>query len=134
MAVHAELTAITIDSADPRALAEFYRKVTGWDVAQADDDFVSLGQGPIRLAFQRVAGYRGPSWPDTAKHATAANTRYLAMRASAKAMSFENAEGQRSQMTWHPSRSAAHQLPDALRRDTRGDAVPRQRVRAKHGR
>ncbi|MEU9048101.1 MULTISPECIES: VOC family protein [unclassified Kitasatospora] len=68
MAVHAELTAITIDSADPRALAEFYRKVTGWDVAQADDDFVYLGQGPIRLAFQRVAGYRGPSWPDTAKH------------------------------------------------------------------
>ncbi|MEU6505890.1 VOC family protein [Streptomyces sp. NPDC046942] len=69
MAVHAELTAITIDSADPRALAEFYRKVTGWDVAQADDDFVYLGQGPIQLAFQRVTGYRGPGWPDTAKHA-----------------------------------------------------------------
>ncbi|MFF2657600.1 VOC family protein [Kitasatospora sp. NPDC058032] len=69
MAVHAELAAITVDCADPRALADFYRKVTGWEIAQADDDFVQLGQGPIQLAFQRVAGYRGPGWPDTAKHA-----------------------------------------------------------------
>ncbi|MFE7191137.1 VOC family protein [Kitasatospora sp. NPDC057541] len=69
MAVHAELTAITIDCADPRALADFYRKVTGWEIAQADDDFVYLGQGPVQLAFQGVADYRGPGWPDTAKHA-----------------------------------------------------------------
>ncbi|MFF2749890.1 VOC family protein [Kitasatospora sp. NPDC058048] len=69
MAVHAELTAITIDCADPGALAEFYRKVTGWDLGQGDDDFVQLGEGPVRLAFQRVAGYRGPGWPDAAKHA-----------------------------------------------------------------
>lgn len=69
MAVHAELTAITIDCADPRALADFYRKLTGWDIGQADDDFVQLGQGTVQLAFQRIADYRGPSWPDIAKHA-----------------------------------------------------------------
>jgi predicted enzyme related to lactoylglutathione lyase len=69
MAVHAQLTAITVDCADPRALAEFYRKVTGWDIGQADDDFVQLGQGSARLAFQRVPGYQGPGWPDAAKHA-----------------------------------------------------------------
>ncbi|MFG2841844.1 VOC family protein [Kitasatospora sp. NPDC048296] len=69
MAVRAEITAITIDCADPRALAEFYRKLTGWEIAQGDDDFVYLGEGSIQLAFQRVAGYQGPGWPDSAKHA-----------------------------------------------------------------
>ncbi|WP_248965592.1 VOC family protein [Sphaerisporangium perillae] len=28
-----------------------------------------LGDGPIQLASQRVNGYQGPGWPDTAKHA-----------------------------------------------------------------
>ena len=69
MNAQAELTTIIIDSADPVALAEFYRKLTGWEVADGDDDFVSLGGGPVRLAFQRVADYRGPGWPDAAKHA-----------------------------------------------------------------
>ncbi|MDP9868313.1 MULTISPECIES: VOC family protein [Streptosporangium] len=69
MAVHAELTAIIIDCAAPKALAEFYQNLTGWEVTYSDDDSVYLGDGPIQLAFQRVAGYRGPGWPDAAKHA-----------------------------------------------------------------
>ncbi|WP_406311724.1 VOC family protein [Streptosporangium sp. NBC_01639] len=69
MAALAEPTAIIIDCAAPGALAEFYRKVTGWEVTHLDDDTAYLGDGPIQLAFQRVPGYRGPGWPDAAKHA-----------------------------------------------------------------
>ncbi|MFI0357468.1 VOC family protein [Actinomadura sp. 9N407] len=65
----AEPTAIIIDCADPRSLAEFYRKVTGWEITDSDDDSAYLGEGPIQLAFQRVPGYQGPGWPDKAKHA-----------------------------------------------------------------
>ncbi|MDJ0347670.1 hypothetical protein QMK19_41350, partial [Streptomyces sp. H10-C2] len=39
-------------------------------------------------------------------------------RASLKAMSFENTGPRRSQTTWQPSRSAAHDLSAALRQDT----------------
>ena len=64
------LTAIIIDSADPGELAGFYTAATGWEQIYADDDFVALGDGgPVRLGFQRVAGYRGAGWPDDRKHA-----------------------------------------------------------------
>ena len=61
----AELTTIVLDCADPAALAAFYAKALGLEVTYEDDDTVQLGI----LGFQRVAGYRGPSWPDGAKHA-----------------------------------------------------------------
>ena len=64
----AALSTIIIDCADPAALAEFYGKVTGWPVTFRDDDTVHLGEGSVSLGFQRIADYRGPSWPDAAKH------------------------------------------------------------------
>lgn len=63
------LTTIMLDSADPAALAEFYSRVTGWPVIDADETFVYLGGGAVNLAFQRVADYRPPAWPDPAKQA-----------------------------------------------------------------
>jgi predicted enzyme related to lactoylglutathione lyase len=70
MTALATLSTIILDCADPGALAEFYRKATGWEVASADDDFVYLSDGgPIQLAFQRVPDYRAPGWPDPAKQA-----------------------------------------------------------------
>ncbi|WP_063025224.1 VOC family protein [Nocardia niwae] len=69
MTVHAELAAIIIDCAAPKAMAEFYRHVTGWEITHIDDDSAYLGGGPIQLAFQRIDGYRGPGWPDAGKHA-----------------------------------------------------------------
>ncbi|THV30858.1 VOC family protein [Glycomyces paridis] len=64
----AALTTVVLDAADPEALAAFYGKVTGWPVAYRDEDTVQLGGGALSLGFQRVAGYRGPGWPDDAKH------------------------------------------------------------------
>jgi predicted enzyme related to lactoylglutathione lyase len=66
---NAQLSTVVIDCADPRKLAAFYQDVTGWEIGYADDDFVYLGSGPVQLAFQRIANYQGPKWPDDAKHA-----------------------------------------------------------------
>jgi hypothetical protein len=70
MSALAEFTAVIIDCADPASLAEFYRKLTDWEVTYSDEDCASLGNGgPIQLGFQRIEGYRGPGWPDARKHA-----------------------------------------------------------------
>ncbi|MGP4015148.1 VOC family protein [Saccharopolyspora sp. 5N708] len=61
------LTAFAIDCPDPRALAEFYGRLLGWavDEAESDDDWVELVDpaGGAPLAFQRDSGYRPPTWP-----------------------------------------------------------------------
>ncbi len=62
------LSTVVIDSADPAALAEFYRKLTGLDITYRDETFVVVGDGPVKLSFQKVEGYRAPGWPDPAKH------------------------------------------------------------------
>ncbi|KAB8194900.1 VOC family protein [Nonomuraea phyllanthi] len=63
------LASVVFDCADPAALAAFYAKATGWRVGSGDADFAVLEGGPVSVAFQRVEGYRGPGWPDDAKHA-----------------------------------------------------------------
>lgn len=68
MTATATLGAITLDCADPQALAEFYREATGWELVHSSDDYAYLaGDGPIRLGFQRIAGHPRPSWPDDGK-------------------------------------------------------------------
>jgi len=59
---------VVIDSVDPAALAEFYRKLTGLDITYSDDTYVYLSDGPVKLGFQRVEGYTAPGWPNPAKH------------------------------------------------------------------
>ncbi|MFE4516585.1 VOC family protein [Kitasatospora sp. NPDC056783] len=60
---------IVLDCADPVALADFYRKATGWELTHSDADFAALapaGPGP-GLAFARVEegeGHRGRGWPE----------------------------------------------------------------------
>jgi predicted enzyme related to lactoylglutathione lyase len=70
MNTRATIAAVVLDAADPPALAEFYRKVTGWEFDAADEDFVSLRhEGAVRLTLQRVVGHRAPAWPDVSAHA-----------------------------------------------------------------
>jgi predicted enzyme related to lactoylglutathione lyase len=65
----ATLSAVVIDCTEPAALAEFYRKVTGWDITSSDADAAYLSEnGAIQLGFQRIANYSPPGWPDDAKH------------------------------------------------------------------
>jgi catechol-2,3-dioxygenase len=58
---------VTIDCADPQALARFYAEVTGMEIRYEADFGVLIGaddQG--QLMFQRVENYNPPQWPDPA--------------------------------------------------------------------
>jgi catechol 2,3-dioxygenase-like lactoylglutathione lyase family enzyme len=57
-----------IDCPDPRALAEFYCQALGMRVDEDTDGWVVIGTSPglRQLAFQRVAEWVPPRWPDPA--------------------------------------------------------------------
>jgi catechol 2,3-dioxygenase-like lactoylglutathione lyase family enzyme len=61
--------AVTFDCADPAELSRFYGEMFGLPVAYSSDDFVLLGgkDGAAGLAFNRLADYRRPTWPDPAQ-------------------------------------------------------------------
>jgi len=61
-----KLTAITLDCPDPKALAEFYHRSTGLEIdSRSNDDFAGVvHENGLVIGFQRVDGYRAPSWPN----------------------------------------------------------------------
>ncbi|MFH8789298.1 VOC family protein [Streptomyces roseoverticillatus] len=65
MPLQMKLTAITLDCADPEALAAFYQQATGLGLHPASDrDFAGLTRGDgLFIGFQRVDDYRAPRWP-----------------------------------------------------------------------
>ncbi|MGW4512921.1 VOC family protein [Streptomyces sp. NPDC004393] len=66
MSLRMRLCSITLDCADPPALAAFYQQATGLEPhPKSDDDFAGLnGGGGFFIGFQRVDDYRAPRWPD----------------------------------------------------------------------
>ena len=56
---------MTLDCADPLALAAFYERATGLSLVDgSDEDFAGLrGSNGFFLGFQRVQNYRAPKWP-----------------------------------------------------------------------
>lgn len=66
MPLKMKLTAITLDCADPLALAEFYRQATGLEPhPKSDAEFAGLNSPDgLFIGFQRVDDYRAPNWPD----------------------------------------------------------------------
>jgi predicted enzyme related to lactoylglutathione lyase len=58
-------TGAVLDAPDARALADFYRRLLGWDVVEDHDDWMSLREpgGTARLSFQTETRYRRPVWP-----------------------------------------------------------------------
>ena len=57
-----------LDAPDPRALAEFYGAILGWEIDDNRDDWVTIrgsGGGP-GLAFQLAPDHVPPTWPDPA--------------------------------------------------------------------
>ncbi|MGW6396135.1 VOC family protein [Streptomyces sp. NPDC055103] len=66
--MYMKLAAVTLDCADPLALADFYHRATGLPLHERSDaEFAGLARGPessdLFLGFQRADGYRPPSWP-----------------------------------------------------------------------
>jgi catechol 2,3-dioxygenase-like lactoylglutathione lyase family enzyme len=64
MTVSLRLAAVSLDSADPTELAEFYSRLTGFEVVFSNDDFVAL-RGDLYLTIHRVEGYQPPTWPES---------------------------------------------------------------------
>lgn len=60
----ATLHSFVFDCPDPRALAEFYKELLGWEIVRDDTDWVVIGDGgPVQMAFQHAADYVPPVWP-----------------------------------------------------------------------
>ena len=68
MPLQMKLTAITLDCADPKALAVFYGRAMGLELhPKSDGDFAGITrEDGLFIGFQRVDGYRAPQWPDQA--------------------------------------------------------------------
>jgi predicted enzyme related to lactoylglutathione lyase len=61
-----ELTAVTVDCPDPRVLAVFYQRATGWEPhPDSNAEFAALRRPDgLVVGFQRVDEYQAPRWPD----------------------------------------------------------------------
>jgi catechol 2,3-dioxygenase-like lactoylglutathione lyase family enzyme len=57
---------VIFDCPDPAGLAAFYSALLGLPVTYQEDDFavVSVNDTTSGIAFQRVADYHPPRWPD----------------------------------------------------------------------
>jgi catechol 2,3-dioxygenase-like lactoylglutathione lyase family enzyme len=60
---------VIFDCPDPARLAAFYSALLGLPVTYQQDDFavVSVSDTTSGIAFQRVADYHPPRWPDPAQ-------------------------------------------------------------------
>jgi catechol 2,3-dioxygenase-like lactoylglutathione lyase family enzyme len=63
-----QVDGITLDCPDPKQLATFYQRATGWPIVYDTDEFVYLGgPGTFQLGFQRVAEQQPPEWPSPSR-------------------------------------------------------------------
>lgn len=55
-----------MDCADAQAMADFYGRLLGWEVAHRDHDFIALRdpRAGAGLSFQEEAWYQPPVWPE----------------------------------------------------------------------
>jgi catechol 2,3-dioxygenase-like lactoylglutathione lyase family enzyme len=67
MSAIAKLAMISLDCDNPPALAEFYHRLLGWEVADSQDEYAMISDGGTSIGFGRIEGYRPPAWPDNAK-------------------------------------------------------------------
>lgn len=60
------LQTVNMDCADAQAMADFYRRLLGWEVSYQDTDFVLMRdpEGGTGLSFQAIEDYRPPVWPE----------------------------------------------------------------------
>jgi catechol 2,3-dioxygenase-like lactoylglutathione lyase family enzyme len=61
------LTGTVLDAPDANALAEFYRRLLGWETRFDEPGWVTLSApgGGAGLSFQTEAHYVRPTWPST---------------------------------------------------------------------
>jgi hypothetical protein len=57
------LASVSLDCPDPSALAAFYARLLGAEIAYESEVFAALRPGTIWLTMQRVDDYEPPTWP-----------------------------------------------------------------------
>ncbi len=57
------LGSISLDCADPKALASFWAELLGGTIVFSSDDFVAVQLDGVWLSTVRVDGYQPPDWP-----------------------------------------------------------------------
>ena len=59
------MTAAVLGTPDPRALAEFYQRLLGWQIRTNEPDWVTLRspEGGAGLSFQAEEWHVPPTWP-----------------------------------------------------------------------
>ncbi|MGW4032272.1 VOC family protein [Streptomyces sp. NPDC004838] len=60
------LATVVLDCGDAHALADFYRRLLGWEVKASEPDWVLLRDpaGGVGLACQGERDYEPPRWPE----------------------------------------------------------------------
>jgi catechol 2,3-dioxygenase-like lactoylglutathione lyase family enzyme len=62
----ARLELFALDAREPRRLADFYSKITGWPVDKDDGEWIELrSDRGATLAFQLAPDHEPPVWPST---------------------------------------------------------------------
>ncbi|HVA53453.1 MAG TPA: VOC family protein [Acidimicrobiales bacterium] len=59
-----KLGSVSLDCADPKALASFWADLLGGAIAYTSDDFVAVRLDQLWLSTVRVGDYQAPDWPD----------------------------------------------------------------------
>jgi len=59
------LAAITVDCADPGALAAFYCAAAGAELTHEDDDSAWVTMDGTTWIYRKVDDYRAPTWPSS---------------------------------------------------------------------
>jgi predicted enzyme related to lactoylglutathione lyase len=62
----ATLAMLNFDADNPARLADFYRKMLGWEVLHSADEYAMIGDGSTSIGWGKVPGYSAPGWPDEA--------------------------------------------------------------------
>jgi predicted enzyme related to lactoylglutathione lyase len=60
----ATLAMIGVDCPDPRALAQFYSQLLGWEIAGSSAEYAMIQGLGTPIVFWREEGYQAPRWPD----------------------------------------------------------------------
>lgn len=60
-----ELKMVTLDCAEPRALARFWSELLGWEVVHLQDEYAMLAGPSSALGFGQVLDYAPPPWPNS---------------------------------------------------------------------
>ncbi|MHB8378382.1 MAG: VOC family protein [Acidimicrobiales bacterium] len=58
------LGSISLDCADPKALASFWADLLGGTIVYTSDDFVAVQLDGVWISTVRVDDYEPPDWPD----------------------------------------------------------------------